>query len=345
MKPVLALLLLASCGGATVTPTLPTPTVDAAGAPDTSPPAIALDASTPVDASKVAAYKLTLVGEASLGTTTGIEGPAFSVDGSRVAIAIESKPHVFDATSLAPVVLKGGVIKKATSPLLAVGSLAFDPSTGEVLQITPPKGFTCETTGYSKDIARVSMYCGAAGKDGTLVIDTHTGVLVGNYREFQTAAPVRTGTITASGNFVFWQSRASGAFEEVSSHVTGPTISSHATMSPDERFLFAAPDRDWLTEAPAVGDLINAKTGKTVLTFTQDVDSGVFSPSSRLIAVVHAKTPHAQQWVSVHSVDHEAPLVKLPDQDVLNVAFSFDDTRIAITTASHKLRVYRIDPL
>ncbi len=338
MQRALLVIVLVGCGGATGTPVVVPPIItDAGSVPDVAP---VVDASAPsvMDASK--AWTLTLVGETTLTGDVFVDGPAFSPDGSRVAIVNKDKLLMFDAATLAPIAVKGGVITKAAGPLMVVGRYAFDPSTGARLVLALPKGSACaDDDGFSMDGARMSKACNG----GTAVFDTHTGALIGMFREFQSAAPVQSGSLTASGNFVFWQARASGAFEEIKSHVTGPMMSSHTTMSPDERFLFSAPDRNWYTEAPAIGTLIDAKNGKTLLTFTGDVDGGVFSPRSQLLAVLHKTMGTEQQSVTIHSVSHAEALVKLPDRDVMTIAFSNDETRIAVIAAARKLRVYRLD--
>ena len=95
---------------------------------------------------------------------------------------------------------------------------------------------TGEGRAFSYDASRMSTDCrDASGEEATYVYDTRTGAEIGVFKEFQTAAPVRSGTITASGNFVFWVSRATGAFAEIKTHVTGPNMSSHSVMSLDER--------------------------------------------------------------------------------------------------------------
>ncbi len=335
MKRALLVSLFA-CGGATATPVvIPSVTSDAS-TPIVAPPVF--DASTPVaDASK--GWTLTLLGETTIAGGVYVDGPSFSHDGSRVAVVHKDKLHMFDATTLAPIAVKGGTITKAAGPLMVVGRYAFDASTGERLVLAVPKGGACDDEdAFSADAARMSRACNG----GTAVFDTHTGSLIGTFREFQSAAPVRTGSITASGNFVFWQARASGAFEEIKSHVTGPMTSSHTTMSPDERFLFSAPDRNWYPDAVPIGTLIDAKNGHTILTFTGDVESGVFSPRGQLLAVLHKVMGSDQASVTIHSVDHTDVLVRLPDRDVMTVSFSDDDTRVAVLTAAHKLRVYRL---
>lgn len=336
MKRLVCLSLLA-CGNAPPVVSVP-PSVDASTV-SVDDAAVATSAPAPVDVAPPVST-LSFVAETSLANLSN-EGLAFTPDGTRVAVMVRRSLLLFDTATLAPVsVPHAANITKAPGPLLVVGAHAFDPTTWAELVIAQPAGLECGIS-FSANGARMAAYCQGAGKDGVRVIDTRTGALLGTLGEFQTAAPVRVGEITASGNFVFWSARASGAFEEISSKVTGPVTSSRTSMSPDERWLFTTPDRGWV-QGPAVGTLIDAKNGKTVLAFAGDVTSGAFSPSSKRLAVYHGVEPYSRDWVTIHAVDHSDPIAKLPDHDVIDVAFSLDDQQLAVTTNAGKLRLYRL---
>jgi len=238
-------------------------------------------------------------------------------------------------------------------PLLVVGDGAFDPVS--LLSHAPsvPKNLTCESRAFSYGGARMSADCSdASGAEITYVYDTRTSALVGKYDEFHTAAPIRQGAITASGRFVFWSSRASGAFEEISSHVVGPEMSSRSTMSRDESMVFTTVDRRWYTDDRTPARVIDPHDGRTRFTLGTDVDAAWFSPSSRLLAVRHSKN-----WADLeHATEHDVAFFTIHDatgallarvagsasDEAVEAAFSPDDGAFAVRFATGVISVYDV---
>ena len=330
-------MLLTACGA----PARPTPVATIAP--------VALDAAAPAPVGEDAAVKpypalvVTMAWQVALPRGKSVLGPSFTPDGARVGVVVDGKLVLYDAKTHDSTVGPPGGAVPPDGPMLVIGAHAFVPSSGaEVLFGVG----SCSEKSFSQDGSRISAYCPTGGKDAVVVYDAHTLRTIGTFTEFQSAAPVRTGSITASGNFIFWQARASGAFEEIKSHVTGPMISSHSVMSPDERFIFTAPDRNWQTDAEATGELIDPKHGRPLMAIPGDVESGTFSPSSRMLAVFRTKRTDAALVplaVTLHATDHDGVLATLPTALVTSVAFSPDDTRLAAVTSAGALQLYTLE--
>ncbi len=350
--PFVLLLALAACGPVAHRAVDPvsTPAVTASASVSASAPATATAAGSVPTSTKLRA---TLLGESKI--AGDVRGVAFSrTPEPRVAVNVAGALAVFD-TSLHPVQLPPHVWRPG-DPLLVVGPDAFDSKSGVRHDVPIPKSLTCEGHAFSMDGSRMSADCQEPnGSEATHVFDVATGAQIGVFKEFQTAAPIRAGAITDSGNFIFWVARASGAFEEIKSHVTGPVMSSHSVMSPDEHALFTTMDRNWYTDDRSPGQMLDPKNGRQLFALPNDVETVVFSPSSRTFAAIHssrwADMEHVGQswraWVTIHSILGPAALAKLPHEDVGSqpsfVAISPGDDRVAVF-ASGTLRVYALEP-
>ena len=197
MRLIALLLVTAACGPAIAS-------ADPPSAP-TSAPATATASAT---ARKLHA---TLLGERAI--TGDVRGLAFQTAPElRIAVNVGGALQVLDS-SLRPVQLPAHAWRPG-DPLLVVGPDAFDAKGGARRDVPIPKSLTCQGRAFSADGSRMSVDCqDASGGEATHVFDVTTGAEVGVFAEFQTAAPVRSGTITQSGNFIFWASRATGALE------------------------------------------------------------------------------------------------------------------------------------
>jgi len=270
-----------------------------------------------------------------------------AIDGGRLYVNVRGALQVFD---------RNGPVTSSSwpsswhpgDPLVVVGDAAFDPIDFASHDRTVRQG--CEGRAFSYDATRMSTNCTTASSDGVVyVYDTRSGAELGAYQEFQTAAPIRSGAITSSGNFIFWQSRAAGAFEEIKSHVAGPMMSSHSVMSRDETMVFTTVDRTWYTDDRSPARVLDPKNGRTLFTLGRDVDTAVFSPSSRLLAVHHsanwADLAHYRGGAPAFFTIHDrrgAELARVPGDDAVLAAFAPDDSAVAVELARGSVAVYSI---
>ena len=267
-------------------------------------------------------------------------GASYVLDRGRLIVAENCNAKAFDAH----------VPVAAGDALVGVGDDLFDAATLERRTPTLAKKLQCEDHGraFSADGARMSVTCtNASGDSVVVVIDTRSSAEIGTFAEFHTAAPIRAGTITASGNFVFWVARASGAFEEIKSHVTGPIMSSHSVMSCDERMLFTVPDRNWLTEDRTPATILDPKNGRALVTLGDDVVTAFFSRGS-VFAVRHSKQwgnmtasiDHDVSWIEVY--DGARALGRVPGDDASDAVLASDGSSIAVRYVSEALRVFAV---
>ncbi|HSQ67744.1 MAG TPA: hypothetical protein VLM85_31250 [Polyangiaceae bacterium] len=345
MRLIALLLVTAACGPAIASADPPPASASAAASGTAPAPATAtVSATATATARKLHATPL---GERAI--TGDVRGLAFqTVPELRVAVNVGGALQVLDS-SLRPVQLPAHTWRPG-DPLLVVGPDAFDAKGGARRDVPIPKSLTCQGRAFSADGSRMSVDCqDASGDEATHVFDVTTGAEIGVFAEFQTAAPVRSGTITQSGNFIFWASRATGAFEEIKSHVTGPVMSSHSVMSPDEHALFTTVDRNWYSSDTSPARMLDPKNGRELFTLPRDVETVVFSPSSRTFAAVHSSrwgdmehaAPTSRTWITIHSLLEPAALVRLPSEDVALVAISPGDDRVAVYGGG-TLRLYAL---
>jgi len=325
MKKIFFLLSFIACGGPAQTVTVP-PTPSAT---------TSSSASATVPPPKPHA----LQGVWSANYKGNVRGMAIA--GKRLYVNIDRKLSVFEdgrAVSSAPHAWKPG------DALVVVGDGLFDPISFEDHTPKTPKGLDCQVIGFSADGARMSAYCfdRKAGTDAVHVYDARTSAETATLGEFRTAAPIRSGVITASGNFVFWTARANGAFEEIKSHVTGPMMSSHSEMSPTEDMLFTTPDKNWLTDDHTPGQMINPKNARVLFSFKEDDVTGVrFSPSGRFFAALHSSLwkdmakaqPPGDAWITIHAGE-AASFGRSSCDSAEDAAFSTDDELVAIRCSS-----------
>ncbi len=278
-----------------------------------------------------------------------------ALDGQRLLVNVALRGagsagvlQVFDAHGP---VMPSPVRSKPLARRMVVGDDAFDV-VSQTRQTPTPHGLTCSTKAFSADASRMSCYdfAGNGGQqDAVYVIDTETGTQLGVFKEFQTAAPIRSGTITESGNFIFWVARSAGAFEEIKSHVTGPMMSSHSVMAPDEHLVFTAPDRNWYVDDHSRANVIDPKNGRTVFTLPPDVDTVFFSPTSRMMAARHSQRWGDMQHVSadnhtfltLHAGSADV-VAEVRGGDPQQAAFAADDGAMAVLLANGVIRVYAV---
>jgi hypothetical protein len=313
-----------------------------------SPNAVTVAAATPTTTQTPApprAHALALSPSFEQNVAGDVRGVA--VDHGRLYVNVAGALRVFD---------KSGPVAPAPhawqpgQPLVVVGDGAFDPITFQSHAPPLPKGFECEAVAFSADASRMSAYCFDPGgtADATHVYDTRTGAELGRFDEFRTAAPIRRGTITTSGNFVFWVARANGAFEEIKSHVTGPLMSSHSVMSPNEDMLFTTVDKEWYSEDTSPARMLDPKNGRVLFELGNDVDAAWFSLSGGLFALRHstrwADIMHAsdskKSWITVNAGATESARADL--DEAVEAAFSRDGAEVAVRGSAGAIRVYAI---
>jgi hypothetical protein len=271
-----------------------------------------------------------------------------ALEGAQLFVNVDGKLSVFDRNG--PVAPRPSSWKRGDR-LVVVGPDAFDPVAQTAHEPSTPKGLSCKSHAFSYDGARMSADCDDPAGDAVYVYDTRTSAELGVFREFPTAAPIREGTITSSGNFIFWESRASGGFEEIKSHVTGPDMSSHSVMSRDESMVFTTVDRAWYTDDKTPARVLNPKNGRQLFELERDVETVFFSPSSRLLAARHMKSwgnadyaSDQSAWLTIH--DRAGALVARVGGEgsdaVERAAFAPDDSTVAVSFASGKVSVYTI---
>lgn len=330
MRANLLLVLVVACGGAAE----PRPVATRVALPSAEPSTVAT--AKPTVAPPPGAH---LRGTIPIPTGDDPVGPAFAKDGTSVVFAAGGKLLRFDVATLAAIDARPvtKVARLVGTALVLHGSsdAAFDVSTASRVVVDVPKGYDCKGDSFSADASKVARNCVTKTDECVLVQDTRTGALIAKLAEFQTAAPVRSGTITDSGNFVFWASRASGAFEEISSKVTGPVMSSHSTMAPDERALFTVTDKDWMPDDRTPARMLDPKTGHAKYTLPWDVDRVFFSPDGSRFAALHVKgDAHEVSSVTVHRTDDGAVAATLPETGVVLVAFSPDGHALVLRDAT-----------
>lgn len=240
----------------------------------------------------------------------------------------------FDPTSLAKIDDRpttktsgngAGVVVLHGPASAASGDAAIDVATAARIVVGAPKGYDCSSSGdaFSADASRVSRNCVAKDEELVIVQDTRTGAVVAKLTEFETAAPVRGGTITDSGNFVFWVARASGAFEQIKSKVTGPGMSSHSTMSPDDAVIFTVPDKNWITEDTTPAKVLDSKNGRARYELPYDVDRVSFSADGARFAAVRVSVDDRRVTaVTLHRTEDGVVIGNIPDREIEILTFS-----------------------
>ena len=317
MKKILVLFACVACGGArppSVTVAAATPSATTTAPPPTPPNPLALE---PL-------------------FETHVQAIDFALEGNRLYTAdARGELRVIDAHGY---VAAGPPSERR----IAVGRFLYDPSS--LANHTPalPKNLECEDVAYSADGSRMSAYC--RPEELVHVYDTRNGAELATFDELHTAAPVRSGRITASGNFVFWTSRASGAFEEVKSHVTGPAMSSRSLMSADETMLFTTVDKGWYTDDTSPARILDPKNGRTIWTLGDDVDRAAFSDAGGLFALHHSKRWRDQRYDQPEQAFftiHASPtdFVRL---DASDVVFGREGKTLAAIFPGDLVRVYAI---
>jgi hypothetical protein len=264
-------------------------------------------------------------------------GPGFALDGSSVVFVAGGQLYRFEPATLAKIDVRpletvpklgaAAIVLRGTQ----LGDAAIDLANVARIVVAVPPGYDCGEASFSADAARLSRNCSTKSEEHlVLVQDARTGAVIAELRELQTAAPVRAGEITDSGNFVFWWARASGAFEEIKSKVIGPTLSSHSMMSPDERAVFTVSDKDWMPDDRTPARVIDPKTGQTRYTLPFDIDRVFFSPDSRRFAAVHLGEDRNVTAVTLHRTDDGAEVGRLGDREVELVVFSPDGKELLV---------------
>jgi hypothetical protein len=316
----LAVVVLCACGGASSPP----PAV-------TVVPATTTSATTTTTTATKHALALAPQWEAKMPADARV-----AFDGHRLFFAVKGTLTSVDA--------HGPVLPGPPSARrIAVGPDVFDPSSFAKHTPPMPKGLECGEPSYSADVSRMSLDChDAKGDDAVYVYDARNGALIGRFDEFQTAAPIRGGAITESGNFVFWSARAGGAFEEIKSHVVGPAMSSMSAMSRDESMLFTTPNKQWYTDDTTPAKILDPKNGRVLMTLDSDVTSITFAPRGGLFALHHSSRWKDMnfdkpdlEWITVRDGDASVKL------DATRVMFGDDGATLA-ATSDDVVRVYAI---
>jgi hypothetical protein len=299
----------------------------ACGAANAQTPAVTVAAVTPM--ASATPTPVTPIRLVQLYETHAPESEGVALDGATLYFDVKGTLGVVDAHGpVAP--------GHAGDRRIAVGPDVFDPVSFAKHTPALPKGFECDAIAFSADVTRMSAYChDAQGQDAVYVRDARSGAELGKFDDWHSAAPIRTGRITLSGNFVFWSARASGAFEEIKSHVTGPMMSSLSDMSADESMLFTTPNKNWYTDDTTPAKILNPKNGRVIYELTNDIDGVTFPPSGPLFAV-HHKT--STEWVTVH-----ASATDFARLDATRVVFGRDGKTLAAFFANGIARVYSID--
>lgn len=270
-------------------------------------------------------------------------GPAFAPGGA-VLLAAGGRLLRFDGQTLAPIDARPiATIPRRRGPAVVLrgagADAAIEPETAARIAVAAPAGLDCGEASFSAVAARLSRNCRIEDEDRVVVQDATTGAVIAVLAGLQTAAPVRAGAITASGNFVFWRARASGAFEEIASKVTGPLTSSRAVMSPDERALFTVPDKDWMPDDRTPAKILDPASGRVRYELPFDIERVYFSPDGGRFAAVRAGPDRAVTGVTVYRTADGAVAAALEERAVDVVAFSADG-RALVLRGGGALRLY-----
>jgi hypothetical protein len=273
-------------------------------------------------------------------------GPAFGPDGPVLLVAggklLRFDPRTLAAIDARPLTTSPRPGGAAVVLHGAQGDVAIEPAAAAQIVVAPPAGYGCGEAAFSAGALRLSRNCRAPGGDGeerVVVQDAGTGAVLAELDEFHPAGPVRAGAITESGNFVFWQSRASGAFEEIKSKVTGPTTSSHSVMSPDERALFTVSDKNWMPDDRTPAQVLDPANGHVRYTLPFDIERVYFSPDGQRFAAVHVGEDRQIRSVTVHRTADGAVTATLDERAIDVIAFSADARRLALR-ADGVLKLY-----
>jgi hypothetical protein len=313
MKKIFASLCLVACGGANAQ----------------TPAAVTVAAVTPASTTPVSppAKPLELV---QLYETHAPESEGVALDGTTLYFDVKGTLQVVDAHGpVAP--------GRSGDRRIAVGPDLFDPVSFAKHTPPLPKGFECDEIAFSADVTRMSAYChDAQGQDAVYVYDARNGAQLAKFDDWHSAAPIRTGRITLSGNFIFWSARASGAFEEIKSRVTGPMMSSLSDMSADESMLFTTPNKNWYTDDTTPAKILNPKNGRVIYELTNDIDGVTFPPAGPLFAVHHKTTKG--EWVTVHS-----SATSFARLEATRIVFGRDGKTLAAFFPNGIVRVHSID--
>ncbi len=269
-----------------------------------------------------------------------------AVDRDKLYVNVAGTLHVLDKHGpVAP----GSHAWQPGQPLVVVGDALFDPIAFQSHTPAPPKGLKCEDVAFSADTTKMSVHCYGTNADAIHLYDTRTGAELAQFDDFHTAAPIRGGYVTTSGNFIFWYARSAGAFEEIKSRVTGPLMSSHSVMSPAEDMLFTTIDKNWYTEDKTPARILDPKNGRTIYELGNDVDWAWFSQTGGLFALRHSTRwgdlMHAydskRAWITVHA--SASDFARADGDESVEAAFSRDGSEVAVRESSGTIRVFAIE--
>jgi hypothetical protein len=328
MKKIFVAFVCVACGGA-ATPA----SVTVASAT----PAATTTSTTPAPPPPKHALTLRLAWEAK--QPPDVSDMAF--DGKRLFFATKSGIKVVDE--------HGTVAAGATSNRrIVLAEELVDPSS--FARHPPPalpKGNECHGIAFSADLSRYSAYCqdSVKGEDAVYVYDTRNGTQqVGRFDEWHSAAPIRSGAITPSGNFIFWSARAGGSFQEIKSRVIGPMMSSMSAMSPDETMLFTTPNKQWYTEDTTPAKILDPKNGRVLYELDNDITSVVFAPKGGLFAAHHSSHWRDMNYdkPDVESITVHASATDFAKLDAASAIFGDDGATLA-AVSNGTVRVYAIE--
>jgi hypothetical protein len=275
-------------------------------------------------------------------------GPGFTPDGASVVMVAGDALHRYAVPTLAASAGRRLAPTRALAgpatvlPGLAAGDAAIDAAAGARLRVPPPPGLECEPPALSATAARLSRVC--AGPDDAVVIvqEARSGAVLARLTGPPTAAPVRAGEITASGTFVLWTARASGALQAIATQAIGPTISSRAALSPDDHALITVPDRRWVSDPDATAQLVDPRTAEPRYALPAAVDRVHFAPDSQRFAAVHVGGEGEVTAVTIHRTADGAAVAQLPAAEVADaelVVFA-PDARAVVVRGARALRFY-----
>jgi len=265
-----------------------------------------------------------------------------------VAAAFDGKRLFFGTKTGVQVVDEHGPVAAGppSARRIVLGAELVDASSFARHPPALPKGQECQGVTYTADASRFSVYCQdtTKGEDAVYVYDAHNGAELGRFDEWHSAAPIRAGAITPSGNFVFWYARGSGSFQEIKSRVVGPMMSSMSQMSPDETMLFTTPNKYWYTEDNTPAKILDPKNGHVIYELDRDVTSVVFARRGGLFAA-----HHSSHWrdmnpdkPDVESITVHASARDFAKLDAAIAMFGDDGTTVA-AVSDDAVRVYAIE--
>lgn len=354
-----ALLLAGACSSPVITPVTERPVSKHEPLPQSPGSAVAVAPESPAAVPRPVNDKAAL--PANSGETQGsglalfasfpaeeVVGFGFTADGYKLVLGQRKEAKIFDLMTQ-----RVATTRKAAVQGVDAGRARFaevipekqgvtivvrEISSGAVvISIPEPKADPADNRGvtFSEDGKRISMQ-GVSEDCAPGIWDVEKGKRIPFSTDFSTAAPVCDGSLTASGRFVYFLSRGSGAFQDIRSKKVGSPYG-RALMSPRDTFVVRFPDRNWVVDEVTPTRLLSAKNGKEIYGIDNETDQAAFSSDEQWLATA------SPRGIEIRTTAEKFVNARAPLKGVQALALSPNGKRLA-ALAEGRISVFEREP-